>query len=246
VAAEIGLAGARRDELRTCVREALNGIGIGSVEVVGDAEIALYGATDGEPGLVVIAGTGSNCCGINARGKKVCAGGWGPLAGDEGSGFWLARRALRAVAKADDGRGARTSLTQAACAYFHVTAPEDLSTAIYAPSITHERLAGFGREVVLAAKGKDVVAREIVAQAGVELGRSAVAVIRGLRMERDQFPVAYVGGVFAAAGELMLASMREVVNAVAAKAYLAEPRFPPAIAAARMARAHVNQMALAG
>jgi len=246
VAAEIGLAGARRAELRARMSEALNGIGIGSVEVVGDAEIALYGATDGEPGVVVIAGTGSICCGVNRRGKRVCAGGWGPIAGDEGSGAWMARCSLRAVAKADDGRGPKTSLTDAACSYFHVTEAKDLSTAIYAPTMTNERLAGFGKEVVQAAKARDQVAREIVARAGVELGQAAVAVIQGLKLEHEQFVVAYVGRVFAAAGELILGPMREVVKASAKKAFLAEPRFPPAVAAARMARAHVNHMALAG
>jgi N-acetylglucosamine kinase-like BadF-type ATPase len=246
VAARVGLAGARREELRARMREALNGIGVGEVEVGGDAEIALYGATDGEPGLVVIAGTGSICCGINSRGKRVYAGGWGPVAGDEGSGAWMARCALRAIAKAVDGRGPRTSLTDAAAAYFHVTAPEDLSTAIYAPTITNERLAGFGKDVIQAAKAKDSVAREIVAQAGSELGQAAAAVIRGLKMEREQFQVAYVGGVFAAAGQLVLGPMREVVKTVAPRAHLDQPRFPPAVAAARMARAHVNEMALAG
>jgi N-acetylglucosamine kinase-like BadF-type ATPase len=112
--------------------------------------------------------------------------------------------------------------------------------------MTNERLAGFGKEVVQAARTRDQVAREIVAQAGVELGQAAVAVIRGLKLEHEQFVVAYVGGVFAAAGELILDPMREVVKALATRAFLAEPRFPPAVAAARMARAHVNQMALAG
>jgi N-acetylglucosamine kinase-like BadF-type ATPase len=246
IAAEIGLAGARKDELRDRMREALDGIVVGDFEVVGDAEIALYGATDGEPGLVVIAGTGSICCGINGRGKRICAGGWGPVAGDEGSGAWMARAALRAIAKAVDGRGPKTSLTEAACSYFHVDAAEDLSTAIYAPTITNERLAGFGRAVVQAAKAKDPVALEIVTQAGRELGQAAAAVIRGLKLERDVFQVAYVGGVFAAAGDIVLEPMRDAVLAVAPRAYLAEPRFPPAVAAAKMARAHVNQMALAG
>jgi len=246
VAAEVGLAGARRDELRSCVREALVEIGVVNVEVVADAEIALYGATDGQPGLVVIAGTGSNCCGVNARGKRLYAGGWGPIVGDEGSGAWLARRGLSAVARAADGRGPKTSLTEAACAYFHVTVPEDLATAIYAPTITNERFAGFGKDVVLAAKSRDSQAKEIVTEAGVELGHAAVAVIRGLKLEREQFPVAYVGGVFDAAGDLILEPMRAVIKTVASKAFLAEPRFPPAVAAARMARAHVNQMALAG
>ena len=245
VAAEIGLAGARRPELRARMREALSSLDITDLEVVGDSDIALYGATDGKPGVVVIAGTGSICCGINSAGKEVCAGGWGPMVGDEGGGSWLARRALRAVAKASDGRGPKTSLTKDACEYFHVSTPEDLSTAIYAPTITSERLAGFGRFVIEAAKTKDEVARDIMCDAGRELALSAIAVIRNLKLQNDRFQVACVGRIFSSAGELVLASMREELKRVAPKAFIAPPLFPPAVAAARMAREHLNQVALA-
>jgi glucosamine kinase len=244
VAAKIGLAGARRKELRARMEDALRSFEIGEVEVVSDADIALFGATDGEPGLVVIAGTGSVCCGINARGKRMCAGGWGPVAGDEGGGVWIARRALGAITQAADGRGPATALTGAACAYFHVTTPDDLSTAIYAPTMSNERIAGFGKQVIEAAKARDPVARSIMAEAGTELGIAAVAVIRNLKMEREHFQVAYVGGVFSA-GELVLEPLREQVNRLAPNAYLAPPRYVPAVAAARMAREHVNHVALA-
>jgi N-acetylglucosamine kinase-like BadF-type ATPase len=245
IAAEIGLAGASRNELRARMREALISLGIREIIVVGDADIALYGATEGAPGLIVIAGTGSICCGINARRKMLCAGGWGPLAGDEGGGAWVARRALRAIAHATDGRGASTSLTAAAIAYFHVSDANDLSTAIYAPTITNERLAGFGKFVIEAARAKDRIAREILAEAGRELGSAAAAVIRNLKLERETFQVAYTGGVFVAAGELVLATMREEIKKTAPLAYIAPPHFPPAVAAARMAREHVNHVALA-
>jgi N-acetylglucosamine kinase-like BadF-type ATPase len=246
VAAEIGLAGARRQELRARMGETISStLGINDIEVVTDAAIALHGATDGEPGLVVIAGTGSICCGVNARGKGFCAGGWGPIAGDEGGGAWIARSALRAVAYASDGRGPKTSLTDIACSYFHVTTADDLATAIYAPTMTNERLAGFGKDVVEAAKAKDAVAKEIILRGGAELGRAAAAVIRQLQMERERFQVAYVGGVFRASGELTLGPLREAVEAIAPRAYLAPPHFTPAIAAARMARDRVNHIALA-
>ncbi len=245
VAAEIGLAGASRAELRARMRDALKGSGIGEIIVVGDADIALYGATEGEPGLIVIAGTGSICCGINGRGKRVCAGGWGPVAGDEGGGSWLARRALRAIAHAADGRGAVTSLTDAACAYFHVSDSTDLATAIYAPTMTNERLAGFGKDVIEVAKEEDKIACEILAEGGKELGTMAAAVIRNLKLEREVFQVAYVGGVFASGGELVLSSMREEISKFAPQAYLAPPRFAPAVAAARMAREHLDHIALA-
>ncbi len=246
LAAQVGLAGARRTELRERVREALSNLGIADLEVVGDADIALHGATDGEPGVVVIAGTGSVCCGVNARGKRNCAGGWGPVAGDEGGGAWIARRALRAIAHASDGRGPKTSLMTAACAYFHVTSPEDLSTAIYAPTMTNERLAGFGKQVIEAAKAKDPVAREIVAEAGRELGLAVEAVIRNLKLEPERFQVAYVGGVFDAGGDLVLGPMSERILQIAPLAFVAPPRMSPSLAAARIARERSNLVALAG
>ena len=243
-AAEVGLAGVRREDIRERMRDALSVLGAKAVEVVTDADIALYGATEGRPGLVIIAGTGSICCGVNARGRHACAGGWGPVAGDEGSGSWIARRALQSVARASDGRGRRTSLVESACEYFHVTKAEDLSTAVYAPTVTHDHIAGFARRVAECAKKRDPVSRAILAEAGRELGEAAVAVIRRLRMEREAFPVGYVGGVFQS-GPLLLAALRKEVARVAPKARLAPPRMAPAEAAARMAGEQLR-LALAG
>lgn len=244
VAAEIGLAGVKRADLRQSMRAALAELGIKSIVIVTDADIALYGATEGKPGLVIIAGTGSICCGVNARGRRACAGGWGPVAGDEGSGSWVARRGLQAVARANDGRGRKTSLIEAAREYFNVAKTEDLSTAVYAPNMTNNRIAGFGRHVIEAAKRRDAVAREIVDEAGRELGVAANAVIRKLKMERERFQVAYVGGVFAA-GALILDPIREEVGQLALRAFLAPPVLAPAEAAARMASEGL-QLALAG
>jgi N-acetylglucosamine kinase-like BadF-type ATPase len=241
---EVGLAGVRRADLRATMCVALAELGIKPLEVVTDSEVALYGATGGKPGVVIIAGTGSSCRGRNLRGRHAWAGGWGPLAGDEGSSSWIARRALQAVAKATDRRGPRTPLVKAACDFFNVAAPEDLATAVYAPSVTNQRIAGFGRLVIEAAKQRDSVSLEIVDGAGRELAQAAGAVIRKLRMQRERFAVGYVGGVFHA-GELILVPLREELAAVAPRAYLTPPALAPAEAAAHMAGEHIR-LALAG
>src|SRR5205085_11220287 len=132
-------------------------LGIKNIDLVSDGDIALYGATDGRPGVVVISGTGSISVGINRQRKHAYAGGWGPVAGDEGSGSWIARRALQAVARATDGRGPKTSLAKAACEFFQVATPDDLSTAIYAPSMTNDRIAAFSKNVIDAAREGDDV-----------------------------------------------------------------------------------------
>ena len=237
LAAAVGLAGVRRKDIRDHMREKLSEClkQIKPIELFTDGEIALYGATGGAAGLVVIAGTGSICCGRNPQGKHVCAGGWGPIVGDEGGGSWIARKALQAVAQATDGRGPKTALASAALNYFKISTPDDLSTAIYAPNMTNDRLAGFGRQVMRVAEGGDEVARDILRRAGQQLGIAATAVIRNLHMENEEFRVAYVGGVYGA-GDLVLLPMRAEIRRVAKKAYLAEPLYSPAIAAGRMAR----------
>jgi len=244
-AAGIGLAGVRRKDIRARMREVLiEVLGIKNIELMTDGDIALYGATDGGPGIVVISGTGSICCGVNRQGKHVFAGGWGPVAGDEGSGSWIARRALQAVAQASDERGPRTALTAVACEYFQVSTPDDLATAIYAPTITNDRIAGFSKHVIETARAGDAVANSILTEAGRELGKAAATVVRKLKMEQERFQVAFVGGVFAA-GELVTEPLRDELERVARKAYIAAPRFSPTVAAGRLAQEQMHGLPVA-
>jgi len=112
--------------------------------------------------------------------------------------------------------------------------------------MTNDRLAGFAREVVRAARAGDAVAVEILEDAGRELAAAAIAVIKKLRMEKDEFRVACVGGVYGA-GDLLLSAMQQQIKTVAKRAYLAQPLFPPVMAAARIAHAHLrDEYALAG
>jgi len=245
IAAGIGLAGVRRNDIRARMRDVLvQMLGIENVELATDADIALYGATDGAPGVVVISGTGSISVGVNRLGNHAYAGGWGPVAGDEGSGSWIGRRALNAVAQATDGRGPQTALNAAACTYFQVMTPEDLATAIYAPSMTNDRIAGFSKQVIEAAQGGDKVARNILQEAGEELGKAAATVIRKLKMERDRFQVAFVGGVFTA-DQFVIAPLREEIERVAKKAFIAPPSFSPTVAAGRLTQEHLNSLPVA-
>lgn len=233
-AAEIGLAGVRREDIRNRMRESLvSRLRIKNLEVYTDAEIALYGATDGKAGLVVIAGTGSICCGRNKSGEYAVAGGWGPLAGDEGGGAGIARRALQAVAKASDGRAPKTVLSDLACDYFRASSPEDIAMAIYAPTMTNDRIAGFARFVIQAARDGDKVALRLLDEAGCELGLAANAVIKKLKLADERFQIAYVGGVFAAK-ELIFEPLLRKVHELAPDAYIAPPQLAPAVAAAKM------------
>lgn len=235
VAAAFGLAGVRRQDLRQRVRERMAELlGIKQVEVVTDAEIALFGTTLGKAGVVVIAGTGSICYGQNDAGATWMAGGWGPIAGDEGGGANIARRGLQAIAKAADGRGAPTELSQAGIDYFRTSSPENILIAIYSPQMDNAKIAGFARLVVETAQAGDAVAVEILREAGRELGLAINAVVEKLSLKNKKIPIGQVGSIFRA-GRLITDSLLETVHQFAPKAFLAKPILPPGNAAAQMA-----------
>ena len=236
--ATLGLAGVRRADLRQRVRESFTmRLGIKKTEVITDAEIALYGTTLGKPGLVVIAGTGSICLGKNTAGKIAISGGWGPLAGDEGGGVGIAQRALHTVAKASDGRGSATVLSERASEYFRASGPENLIVAIYSPQVDNTRIAGFARLVVESAQEGDGIAVEILEDAGFELGLAACAVIKRLKLDSTKVPIGCVGSIFNA-GKLLTVPMLKTIHACASQAFLTEPLMPPAHAAALMSLQH--------
>lgn len=97
------------------VRAALRRVGAGRVpvQVRGDTEIA-FAAGPGAPssGVVLVAGTGASAARIAARRQTATIDGHGWLLGDEGSGFWIARQALRAALRSLDGRAPATALVE--------------------------------------------------------------------------------------------------------------------------------------
>jgi N-acetylglucosamine kinase-like BadF-type ATPase len=74
------------------------------VRIEPDLRIAHAGSFEGGPGIVIIAGTGSVCFGIDAMGNEARAGGWGPAFDDWGSAFDIGRRAISHALRVADGR----------------------------------------------------------------------------------------------------------------------------------------------
>lgn len=210
-----------------------------NLELVTDARAALEGALDGRAGISIIAGTGSIAMGINSAGEIARSGGWGPTISDEGSGYDIARHALRAVISSFDGRTPQTALTEMVCKRLGISNPSDLPGVIYNSDSEPVEIASLAEIVTKAAAEGDRVAREILQGAGRELGKLAVSVIEKIGLERDSFLVACVGSVFKS-GELVLEPMREVILRVAPKAEIGSPLFPPEVGAAKLAQKRVQ------
>jgi N-acetylglucosamine kinase-like BadF-type ATPase len=166
------------------------------VLVTDDASIALSGALAGDPGIVVIAGTGSIAFGRNAQGRTARAGGWGYLFGDEGGGFWIVREALRAALGWEEGWGAPTSLRAILLEATGARNMNDLMHRCYTPEFPRPRLASLALLVNYAAEAGDPTARQVLRDAARELAKLARAVRNQLFGASEPVPCAYVGGVF--------------------------------------------------
>ncbi|MEO6696155.1 MAG: BadF/BadG/BcrA/BcrD ATPase family protein [Ignavibacteria bacterium] len=100
----LGIAGAREKKDRIKLKEAFTkNLRFKNISVTTDAMTALYGAFGGKDGIILISGTGSVLYGFS-KGVITRVGGWGRIIGDEGSGYWIGRRALILIANEYDLR----------------------------------------------------------------------------------------------------------------------------------------------
>lgn len=240
----VGLAGVESAGLVQPLTAALEEhFGTGRVFVTTDARIALAGAAPGDPdgpGVVLIAGTGAIAFGRGKDGAEARAGGWGPLLGDEGSGYAIARQGLAAVVRELDGRGPKTEIRRLLFESERgIHTLEELLSKVYRSEGGAGDVAAYFPLVLSAAKGGDGEARRILGEAGRELALAAITVIRKLHLEAEAFPVSTVGGVFAA-GDILLGPLAAALHAVAPGARLGPPAFPPEMGAIRLARARAG------
>ncbi len=146
-------------------------------------------------GVVVAAGTGSFCKGRNPAGAEEHVGGWGPLIGDEGSGYDIAKDALAAIVRAHDGRSPETALTQSLFSAIDIREIGDLKRFLYDPAVKRHKLAALARYVFEAARAGDAVAGQLLLHAGSRLARLAEPVVSALFTPDERFPVILTGGV---------------------------------------------------
>ena len=169
-AACLGLAGLGRAEDRLLVQRWGVEIQLAQrLEVVTDAELLLAAGTPEGWGLAVVCGTGSIAIGRGPDGRQDRAGGWGPLLGDEGSGYALALAGLRAATQAEDGRGPPTILLDLLLGKLNLHEPQQLVTVLYGSGWDRTALAGLAVVVLEAAEGGDAVAVRL-AQEGAGAG----------------------------------------------------------------------------
>jgi len=239
----LGMAGVDRDTDYRVISGIMRRLGFrAKAVIVNDALIALVAGAGTNPGVVIISGTGSIAYGVSQRGVAARAGGWGPTLGDEGSGYWIGRRALEAVMRAADGRGSHTALTALVLAHFSLARPEGLVSEIYHQPEGRKAIASLAPLVDQARADGDAAAAEIMTAAADELVRAAASVIARLEMRGEQFPVMLAGSLLKHSGWLA-AGVTQRMAEVAPRSTVAPLLHEPAIGAVRLAIAEARGQA---
>ncbi|AMB57926.1 N-acetylglucosamine kinase [Microterricola viridarii] len=170
--------------------------------------------------VAVVCGTGINAIGVRADGAQLRFPALGMISGDWGGGSQLGQEALWHAARAEDGRGAPTSLRSEIPAFLGLPSVRAVTVALHFNHIRPDVLTALTPLLFAAAEAGDAVAGSLVDRQAEEIITLAVTALRRLDLLETAVPVVLGGGVLAAGHERLLGGIR---GALAAAAPLAEP-----------------------
>lgn len=194
-AASAGVASATMPGVAEWITAVFHDFGVERAEVVGDEVIALDAAFKGGPGILQIAGTGSNTIGRAPDGGRESAGGWSSRLGDEGSGYWIGLHSVRRGLHAYDREEPTRVLETVGRIWGTSTIDELVNVGDGTPGPDFAALAPAISQ--LAEEG-DAVAKEVLAQAAADLVAFVLLVREKLRRKHNltaEVPVAWIGSV---------------------------------------------------
>jgi glucosamine kinase len=151
-----------------------------------DGHTGVLGAHAAQAGALVIAGTGSVAEALAADGQRRTVGGWGWLNGDEGSGAWLGKAAVRHAQRALDGRDPTGPLARAV---WDLTSERPDTLLAWALEAQQQRFASLA-PLVFEHENDDPTAQALLADAVQEL-----AALAGAVDPSGQLPIAWSGSI---------------------------------------------------
>ncbi len=170
------------------------------------------------PGILQIAGTGSNTIGRAPDGSRECAGGWSSRLGDEGSGYWIGVNSVRRALHAHDREEPTQILKKVGEIWGTPTLDDLVNLGDSTPGPDFAALAPAINEL---AEAGDPVAAGVLRQAAADLVEFVLLVRAKLRRKHTiegEVPVAWTGGV--------IEKMTQVREAFFAGLHAAAPQMP--------------------
>ncbi len=152
-------------------------------------------AFKGGPGILQIAGTGTNCIGRAPDGGRESAGGWSSRLGDEGSGYWIGLHAVRRALNAYD-REEPTRILDVVGGIWGTSTVDELVNL--GDSTPGPDFAALAPAICQLGEEGDPVALGVLQQAASDLAGFVLLVRAKLRRKHkltQEVPVAWIGSV---------------------------------------------------
>ena len=146
----------------------------------------------------LISGTGSVGIGRDPTGKYAIAGGWGPLLGDDGSGFSIGRAVLRASLRQLEVGQTAHGLVDTVCKTLQASTSLDVKAVIANAIESRDLVASLAPVVLAAAQDNDPLGQEIVTAAAVDLADIIQTLMNRLAISPDGQVIALSGGILRA------------------------------------------------
>jgi N-acetylglucosamine kinase-like BadF-type ATPase len=191
-------------------------------------------------GVGVTCGAGINCVGVAPDGRTTRFLALGDISGDWGGGGDLARDALWWAARAEDGRGPQTELSDAVPAHFGLATVRDVTIGYYRGQIQPGDVHGLVPVLFEVAGRGDAVATDLVLRQADEICIMAGTAARRLGLTGAAMPVVLGGSVLTSRDPLLTARLTE---RLLAELPAATPRIvdvPPVAGAALLGLDHVG------
>ena len=198
-----------------------------NVVVYGDEYAAFYAALGKGVGITVLSGTGSFAVARKSNGQWISIGGWGPIFGDEGSGYCIGIDCLNAVTNQYDCEETVTILGQRVMEYFKIQSLEELKTIQNTEKFNRSAIAGLCKIVVQCAKDDDMLAQKILKDAAYQLACLVKKVILRIGLKED-YSYSLVGGV-AQIGDFIEQPFTDYVKAWYPSSVYVKAKFAPVI-----------------
>ncbi|WP_462409849.1 N-acetylglucosamine kinase [Neobacillus sp. Marseille-QA0830] len=160
-----------------------------------DAIMTLMGMAEEKPGVLVIAGTGSICCGMDGKGLTARVGGWGHLIGDEGSGYRISLAAIQHIFRTIDGLEEPSGIMNEVLSHLKLTSIQELMTWVYKADSSINEMASIAPVIFRLADQGEVKAMEILSQASADLAHCCQATIEKLGLTHQPFSLILGGGI---------------------------------------------------
>lgn len=229
----IGLAGAWSARIRTRLARKLSQVlKVKTIGVWNDALVTLLALAPKGPAMLLNVGTGAVLVGTGGPRNLMRIDGWGPLAGDAGSGYWIGRQALETALKMHDGRAPQTGFAKAVLHALRLKDPGQEIYSLYAGGQGQAALASLAPVVIRLARRRDPAARRILAGAARALAETVQAGLQ--RMPRGQVRLLLSGGLAKAAPEI-LTGVRRLARRRPARLIVDPREVVPEAAALRLA-----------